>query len=207
MKKILAMLLALVMVAAAFTGCVAEKDTKETTKATEATDDTTLQEPSEGDVEVTEPVGGNEEQLTGLDATITAITEKSPVEFMAGIIPVDVTDTTEDGLWAIKSFTGLASAEKLTAAVAYESMMGSQAFSLVLVQVKDAADAQAVAQEMKDNIDMRKWVCVGADEIAVVGSGDVIMLIMVDSANLGLKTESFVTAFTEVMGGQVDFTI
>lgn len=206
MKKFLAMLLALVMVAAVFTGCATTTAPKETTKATEATDDTTLQEPSGDDVEFTEPVGG-EEQLTGLDATITAIAEKSPVEFMAGIIPVDVTDTTEEGLWALKAYTGLSSADKLTAAVAYESMMGSQAFSLVLVQVKDAADAQTVAQEMKDNIDMRKWVCVGADEIAVAGSGDVVMLIMVDSANLGLKTESFVTAFTEVMGGQVDFTI
>jgi len=205
MKKFLAMLLALVMVAAVFTGCVQTADSKETSKETETTEDTGLQEPTGEEIEVTEPVGGTE-QLTGLDATITAIAEKSPVEFMAGIIPVDLTDTTEDGLWAIKSYSGLSSADKLTAAAAYESMMGSQAFSMVLVQVKDAAEAQTVAQEMKDNIDMRKWVCVGADQIAVVGSGDVIMLIMLDS-NLGLDTSTFVAAFTEVMGGQVDFTI
>lgn len=205
MKKFLAMLLALVMVAAVFTGCVQTADSKETSKETEATEDSGLQEPTGDELEVTEPVDGTE-QLIGLDATITAIAEKSPVEFMAGIIPVDVTDTSEDGLWAIKAYTGLSSADKLTAAVAYESMMGSQAFSLVLVQVKDTADAQSVAQEMSDNIDMRKWVCVGADEKAVVGSGDVVMLIMLDT-NLGLDTDSFVAAFTEVMGGQVDFTI
>ena len=206
MKKFLAMMLALVMVAAMFAGCLKTADTKETTKATEATDDTTLQEPTEGDVEVTEPVGGNEEQLTGLDATITAIAEKSPVEFMAGIIPVDVTDTTEDGLWAIKSFTGLSSAEKLTAAVAYESMMGSQAFSLVLVRTVEGADAKAVAQEMTDNIDTRKWICVGADEKIVAGYGDTVMLIMLDS-QLGLSAQNYVDAFAQVAGAELDFTI
>ena len=141
-----------------------------------------------------------------MEELVNAIVETAPVEFMGGLHPIDLADTTEDGLWAVKSYTGLANADKLAGAVAYESMMGSQAFSLVLVQVKDAADAEAVAQEMYDNIDTRKWICVGADQKAVAGSGDVVMLIMLDTG-LSLDVSTFLNAFSQVMGGNVDFTL
>ncbi len=129
------------------------------------------------------------------------IMEIAPVEFMGGCIPVDLTDA--DAVWY---FTGLSSAEKITDAAVYESMMGSQAFSLILARVADAADAEAVAKEMTDNIDTRKWVCVGADEKIVAGYGDTVMLIMLDS-QLGLKAESYVDAFKQVCGADLDFTL
>ena len=134
------------------------------------------------------------------------IIESNPVEFMGGIMPMDLTDTSEDGLWALTNNTGLKSAEKLTDIAVYEPMMGSMAFSMVLVRVADANEAKTVAQEMTDNIDTRKWICVGADEKLVAGYGDVVMLIMLDS-QLGLTAQSFVDAFAGVCGGEVDFTI
>ena len=151
----------------------------------------------------TEPalsVEGTMEEL--LNKTI----EERPVEFMGGVIPVDLTDSTEDGLWAIKSYTGLEDAAKITEAAAYEPMMGSMAFSMVLVRVNDAADAQAVAQEMSDNIDTRKWICVEANEKITVGYCDVVMLIMLDNQN-GMSAQSFVDAFKAVCGAELDFTI
>ena len=141
-----------------------------------------------------------------METLVNAIIEKNPVEFMGGIMPVDLADTSEDGVWALKSYTGLESAEKLTDIAVYEPMMGAQAFSLVAVRVAEGADAKAVAQEMTDNIDTRKWVCVGADEKIVAGCGDVVMLIMLDSG-LQLKAQSFVDAFKSVVGGEPDFTI
>ena len=134
------------------------------------------------------------------------IVEQNPVEFMGGVIPVDLTDTSEDGLWALTWNTGLTSGEKLTDIAVYEPMIGSMAFSMVLVRVADANDAKSVAQEMSDNIDTRKWVCVEANEKLVVGYGDVVMLIMLDS-QLGLTAQSFVDAFASVCGGELDFTI
>ena len=181
MKKLIAMLLALVMVCGLFVACGKTQSSTETTAA-------------KANIE------------GSMESVVNTIIEKCPVEFMGGLHPVDLADTSEDGLWALKSYTGLSSAEKLTDIAVYESMMGSQAFSLVLVRVDDAANAKAVAQEMSDNIDTRKWVCVGADEKIVAGYGDVVMLIMLDSG-LGLKAQSYVDAFTEVAGGAVDFTI
>ena len=134
------------------------------------------------------------------------IMEIAPVEFMGGIIPVDLTDTSEDGKWAVFSFTGLQDAAVITDVAVYESMMGSQAFSLVMVRTAEDADPKAVAQEMKDNIDPRKWICVGADEIMAAGYSDTVMFIMVDS-QLGLSAQSYVDAFAEITGAELDFTI
>ena len=106
----------------------------------------------------------------------------------------------------LKSYTGLDSAEKITDVAAYEPMTGSQAFSLVMVRVANAGEAKTVAQQMKDNIDPRKWICVGADEVKVAGCGDTVMFIMLDS-NLGMKAQSFVDAFSDLSGGKLDFVI
>ena len=157
--------------------------------------------------------GGNKEAaaqkapLTGtMEENTMKVMEIAPVEFMGGIIPVDLTDTSEDGKWAVQYFTGLSDASKITDVAVYESMMGSQAFSLVMVRTAEGADPKAVAQEMTDNIDTRKWICVGADEKIVAGYGDTVMLIMLDS-QLGLSAQSYVDAFAQVAGGELDFTI
>lgn len=153
--------------------------------------------------EETEPalsVAGTMEEL--LNKTI----EERPVEFMGGVIPVDLTDSSEDGLWALKSYTGLDSAEKITEAAAFEPMMGSMAFSMVLVRVAEDTDSKTVAESMKSGIDTRKWICVEADDLKVAGFGDVVMLIMVNSDS-GMTAQSFVDAFAKVAGFDAEFVI
>ena len=141
-----------------------------------------------------------------MEELLNKTVEQRPVEFMGGVIPVDLTDTSEDGLWAIKSYTGLDSAENITEAAAFEPMMGSLAFSMVLVRVADGADAKAVAESMKSGIDTRKWICVEADDLKVAGFGDVVMLIMVNSDS-GMTSQSFVDAFAKVAGFEAEFVI
>ena len=136
-----------------------------------------------------------------MEENIMKIMEIAPVEFMGASMPVDLTDAD-----ATFYFTGLSDASKVTDVVVYESMLGAQAFSLILARVADGADTKAVAQEMTDNIDTRKWICVGADEKIVAGYGDTVMLIMLDS-QLGLSAQSYVDAFAQVAGGELDFTI
>ena len=132
--------------------------------------------------------------------------EQRPVEFMGGVIPVDLTDSSEDGLWALKSYTGLDSAEKITEAAAFEPMMGSLAFSMVMVRLAEGADGKAVAESMKSGIDTRKWICVEANDLKVAGFGDVVMLIMVNSDS-GMTAQSFVDAFAKVAGFEPAFVI
>lgn len=154
----------------------------------------------------TQPAG-NEKRLTGtMVENIGRIMEKNPVEFMGATIPVDLSDTSEEGLWALKNYTGLESAERITDVAVYEPMTGSQAFSLVLVRVKNAGDVETVARQMKENIDPRKWICAQADQVEVAGYGDTVMFIMVDS-QLGKTAKSYLEAFESVCGGKPDFTL
>ena len=119
---------------------------------------------------------------------------------------IDLTDTSEDGKWAVQYFTGLSDASKITDVSVYESMTGSQAFSLVMVRTAEGADPKAVAEEMKAGIDPYKWICVGADEIMAAGYADTVMFIMVDS-QLDISAQSYVDAFAQVAGADLDFTI
>lgn len=145
-------------------------------------------------------VEGTMEEL--LNKTI----EQRPVEFMGGVIPVDLTDSSEDGLWALKSYTGLEDAAQISEAAAFEPMMGSMAFSMVLVRTVEGADSKAVAESMKSGIDTRKWICVEADDLKAAGFGDVVMLIMVNSDS-GMTAQSFVDAFAKVAGFEPEFVI
>ena len=145
-------------------------------------------------------VEGTMEEL--LNKTI----EQRPVEFMGGVIPVDLADSSEDGLWVLKNYTGLDSAESITEAAAFEPMMGSLAFSMVMVRLAEGADAKTVAESMKSGIDTRKWICVEADDLKVAGFGDVVMLIMVNSDS-GMTAQSFVDAFAKVAGFEAEFVM
>ncbi len=147
------------------------------------------------------------EPLPGTMAeNVDKLIQAAPVEFMGGQIPLVLEDDSEEALWTLKSFTGLSSAEKLSDIAVFEPMTGSQAFSLVLVRVEEAEDAREVAQQMKDNIDPRKWICAGADQVMAAGYVDTVLFIMVDSA-LGVTAQAYVDAFAQLCGGEVDFTI
>ena len=184
MKKIIALVLVMVMAIACLTACGGNTE-QPTEAATEAP---------------TGPLSGTLEEL------LAQVIEIQPVEFMGGSMTLDLTDTSEDGLWMIKNFTGMDSAEGLTDIAVYEPMMGSIPFSLVMVRVAEGTDAKTVAEAMKAGIDTRKWICVEADDLQVVGYGDVVMLIMVGS-DTGMTSQSFVDAFKSVTGVELDFAI
>ncbi len=145
-----------------------------------------------------------------LEEIIARIYEQHPVELALGAIPVDLTDTSEDGLWTLTRFTGLETAEGITEVAVSEAMIGSVAYSMVLVRAEDAANTKAVAEAMKAGIDPAKWICVIADDMAVCGYGDVAMLVMLGSelgAEIGTTAQDLVDAFQTVCGGQLDFVL
>lgn len=154
-------------------------------------------------VETTAPAANIEGTMEEL---LNKIVEQRPVEFAGGVFPIDLTDTSEDGMWALKSFTGLEDASQITEAAAYEPMMGSLAFSMVMVRTAAGVDAKTVAESMKSGVDPRKWICVEADDMKVAGIGDVVMLIMVSTTG-DMTAQSFVDAFQTVAGRTCDFVI
>jgi len=67
-------------------------------------------------------------------------------------------------------------------AIASEPMIQPGAYSLCLVRVKEDADIEKIKEDIKNNADPRKWICVGVDpkNVIVDSIGDVIFLVMSD---------------------------
>lgn len=91
-----------------------------------------------------------------------------------------------------EGFTG-----EFTEALGYGPMMGSIAFVMVVFRLPEGADAEAFASDVKDNADPAKWICVCADSVQTVVSGNTVMFIMSDTAS----ADALTAAFAQVMGG------
>ena len=77
--------------------------------------------------------------------------------------------------------TGLTSVENVDSIVVSQPMMSSQAYSMILVKVKDGASADAIAKEMSENVNPNKWICVSAEKIYATSSGNVAFLVMTNT--------------------------
>lgn len=180
MKKMITMLLALAMMFS-FAACGGAATAKPTTAPTTA------------------PTEASKPALEGtLEEILNKVIEQKPVEFMGAVMPVDLADPD-----AVKYMTGLDSTDGVAEAAVFEPMMGSIAFSMVMVRVTSADQAETVADAMNNGIDTRKWICVEADDLMTATYGDIAMLIMVDSTN-GMEAQSFIDAFQTVCGGVLD---
>lgn len=147
---------------------------------------------------------GGEPATTAYSGTMTelvnAIYEKQALNFSA-MEPMAL-DTTDE--FALQSYLGLTDGSEIADAVFSESMIGAQPYSLCAVRVKDGADAKALAQNMLDGVDPRKWVCVEADNVRVGVSGDVIVLAMVGSELSPTLADDLMTAFSQTVGGELE---
>ena len=106
---------------------------------------------------------------------------------------IDITDTD-----MLNYYTGLKSNENIKNVVVSEPMMTSQAYSLVMVKAEDNADIEAIKQEMVDNIDTMKWVCVTAEKLYATNSGNIIFLVMSTEELAKPVYEAFKTEAGEV---------
>ena len=88
---------------------------------------------------------------------------------------IDVSDAS-----MVKAYTGLQSNENVETIVVSEPSMSAQAYSAVAVKVKAGANIENMKQEMLDNIDMAKWICVSASNLYITNSGNTIFMVMSD---------------------------
>ena len=220
MKKMIALLIPATMMMSLLSGCASPstatvpgtsiQTSGATTPATTTVETTTAQtSPSTTTPSTTVAATTTPSTTTAVESgpvgeladIIAAIYKIKPLEIMVETRPIDIKDAD-----ALKYNTGLTKVDQIKEVSVSESMIGSQAYSLVLVRVKSSADLEAVAKAMKAGIDPRKWICVEADDLRVVGSGDVVMLMMV-STELAevVTTDEIVEAFKTVSGGTLSY--
>ena len=217
MKKIFALMLAVLMVVGLFAGCTNNKtDDKNDTKPSvtqpaedEVKDPTEVETPdatetpdgTEGNENETTPsedeeTGDEDVELSAIAQLLKDITDVKPMQFMTMVMDVDLTDE-----FAITGYTGLEKADDIDVAAVCEAAMGSQAYSVVLVKVKEGVDTKAVAEAMHAGINPRKWICVEADDLIVAASGEYVILAMMDSEYAADCTaQDVINAFADKCG-------
>ncbi len=210
MKRKIVYILMIVLTMSIFTACkntVTEENNQGTNdNNTEVENDENDNKDDNGSKDETENTDNSNAQNaedSDLLSIIKKIYEIKDPELNVAENPVDLSNSD-----SVKYYTGLSDSSKLKEAVASETMIGSQAYSLVLVRLKDAGDAKSVAEEMVKGIDTRKWICVEADDLQVVGHDDVVMLIMVSSSfKDSVTSQQIADAFKEVSGGKLDIEL
>lgn len=80
----------------------------------------------------------------------------------------------------VTSYTGLITNDGIESIVVSVPLITAQAYSVAIVKVKDNADVEKIKQEMFDNIDMRRWICVSAEQLYITNSGNVVFSVMAD---------------------------
>ena len=208
MKKALFFVSLGLAAALALTAC---SNSKETTEATPtplpedilndpvASDDGVASDPG---MEVTPESGVALTPDAELSGMVDKIYEAYPVELM--MLTTNAVDL-NDASWCTYH-TGLTAdqAARVDAAVYSESLTGSQAYSLVLLRVKDEANAQTIADAVLDNVQMNKWVCVMADKARVATFGDKVLFVMTNSELTDV--DALMDAVPGALGVTFDYT-
>lgn len=126
---------------------------------------------------------------------LTALIEKIYEGQDKGMIPstvqTQVIDITDEE--SVKYVTGLENAKDVEFVAVSEPMITSQAYSLVLVKVKDGVNANEIAKTMSENINTRKWICVSAEKLYATSSGNVVCLVMTNAETAKSVYERFKT--------------
>ena len=112
---------------------------------------------------------------------------------------IDVSDAME-----VTNYTGLKSNKDVEAIVVSMPVMSAQAYEAVMVKVKNGADIESMKQEMLDNIDMNKWICVSAEKVYVTNSGNVIFMVMSDEEWAKLVYDSFKEQVENKIGKELE---
>lgn len=202
MKK--AMICLSLLAALALTACGGSQEAAEATP-TPIPDDVLNQPatPPEGgeDMTATPEEGETPTADAELSAMVDDLYAAYPVELM--MMTTSAVDLNDES-WLTYN-TGLTAEQGalVDAGVLSESMTGSQAYSLVLLRVKDEADAQTIADAVLNNVQMNKWVCTMADKARVVTFGDKVLFVMSNSELADV--DALIDAAPEALGVTFDY--
>ena len=91
------------------------------------------------------------------------------------ISEIDVTDSE-----LVTSYTGIQNAQNVENLVILEPLMSSQAYSAGILQVKSNVNVESIKEEILNNINMRKWICVSAEKLYITNYNNIVFFVMAD---------------------------
>lgn len=138
-----------------------------------------------------------------LSALIDSIYAAYPVDVM--MLETTAVDLTDTDWYPYQTGLNADQIAKVDAAVLSEPGVGSQAYSMVLVRLKDKADAKEITDAMTDGINMRKWVCVEANRARAVAFDNKVLYVMADSELVDV--DALVEAAGKALGVTFDYDV
>ena len=165
------------------------EDNKEPEKPVE--DNKEPEKPVEDDEDFEEPEEKSEAYLE-LEKLVNGFVEDSKLELP---VPFNMEITSQSSV----TYVGLKSEEfdkSVEVGVAYESMMMPSNHSFCLLKLKEGADLTTIKQNIFDNCNPRKWVCMTAEYVYVAGKDNYVMLVMSTKENC----ENLVKTFENKIG-------
>lgn len=103
---------------------------------------------------------------------------KSIYKDLGDILPALEFQKLNNSTESLNYFTGLSDSSNVKFTVVSEPLMNAQAYSLVVLKVKDVSKIEDMKQEMYENINMAKWICVSAEKLYITNSDDIIFMVM-----------------------------
>lgn len=134
-----------------------------------------------------------------VDGKMTKLMEKAEIQVnapMQDVIPADMSET----------YIGLTSGDFETYvvdSVFYESMISPANQSFCLIEVNDETKVEELKQKIFDNCNPRKWICMSAERVVVMNSGNYIMLAMASKDSC----DALIPAFSAYFDGNVGETL
>lgn len=178
MKKILVLMMAFVLVASLAACNNNEMVSGNTTESDMTSNENDSTENSNEDTKDSDNTQVDEESTLALEEIINLMYENADIELPA----MGVSDLTEENM---AFMLGVDNFEFIEGVVS-EPMMGSFAHSVVLLTVEETADIETIKSDIKNNVDGRKWICVGVEpeNILVENVGSHIILIMSEDSQV-----------------------
>lgn len=117
---------------------------------------------------------------------------------------LEVQELDETDEMQVTSFTGLQTNENVDKIVVMQPMMSSQAYSAVAIKVKTGADIEDMKQQILDNVNMNKWLCVFAEKLYVTNYKDVIFFVMADEEWANITYNEFKSYVNNNIGKELE---
>lgn len=114
---------------------------------------------------------GADEVSSFMDEVYQGVAE----DLLPSAIQTNELDLSDEDL--VEYHTGLADLSGIEGVSLSESMMSSTAYSVVYIRTNDEGDAKEIKQNLMDNINPAKWICVSAEkEICALFGKDVFFV-------------------------------
>lgn len=124
--------------------------------------------------------GCNEKKEKNIEGNLTDILDKIYKDLPSdntpnGLSNIELNDENIENYIGTKEI-------KYKDAIAKESMIGSIAHSVVLIRTEENADIESIKEKILENVNPRKWICVGVEkeDVIIKNKGDLIIVIIIE---------------------------